>query len=187
MVGGFTVVVLNPVRWRDFRAAWSSSVEGVLTLDNSGVRYQLPVVLAAPLPFPAQVPTPGARVEVQVKAPSGVWWLPKRTGDREVWVSNTGDVPVWPSITWFSSGGEVTLPSGASFNLPFIDQDQLRVSLDRAAVGVVTTLEGTPRPQITSQMFDVVAEQVPPGTTRRFLLPQGATLEWQIGVFDPWT
>ena len=91
------------------------------------------------------------------------------TGEGEVDVTNAGVVPVWPVIRYEGAGGRVVAPSGATYSLPASD-----------GVAVVDT------DPLVLRTEGVLPECVPPGESGRWVLPEGARLEWVLRVDDPW-
>ena len=159
--------------WRNFRRGWSADVASSLVVDAghpAGV-CAFDLFLDKPIPGPSVVPEARLSMVVQVPVfcPSGLAWSEVLTGTGSVTVTNFGDVPVWPKIRWVGSGGVVTCPSGATFTLPS---------------------SGTPREVVLDPMLNrmdgVLCENVPPGRSGTWVLPTGATLQWRLGVADPW-
>lgn len=125
-------------------------------------------------------------VDVPVISDEGCWWTDTLTGTGTVTVSNSGDVPVYVKIRWSGSGGVVTLPSGATFTLPATPIPRI-LHLSSAQSLVVLTDSGVVDPILWKQVRGVaLPELVPAEESRTFQLPSGATLEWQLGVMDPW-
>lgn len=182
MTGSLGVVVQSSEDWHDFRRAWSTWEYSWLVLSIGGARYRLAVRLPAAFKFPAAIPKCGDRVKVDVIADSpGVWTVPL-SGEGTVTVTNYGDVPIWPEIVWEGAGGDVTLPSGASFTLPAVKEEH-RVPLARSNSGRI--FRGDEYDRILTRKAGVVGESVPRGEERDFTVPPGARLVWEIGVFDP--
>lgn len=178
--GSFTVVVDDPDAWHGWYSAWSTSREGVLVLRRGGRVFRLPACLAAPLPFPGSRPRRGSRIAVNVIGRGGCW-LEEYSGTGSVTVTNYGDVPVWPVIVWDGAGGAVVLPSGAIFTLPAVTGQHV-LPLRRSNSGRVWH-DGAK----TDVRVDAVAESVPPGDSRSFIVPPGTSLTWSVGVLNPWT
>lgn len=182
MEGSFTLVVRDVSAWPRIRRAFSSHRAGQLEVVGSQ-RFVLPVRLAASLPSPESRPVVGSRVEVLLRSDGGVWVAPVVSPDSDVIVTNWGDVPVWGRVMWDGPGGRVTLPSGVSFTLPAVKGEHT-LYLDRKRAGEVHGPDGYDR-ELTRRV-DAVSEMVPVGEQRRFKVPVGARLAWDVGVFDPW-
>ena len=151
-------------------------------LSIGGARYRLAVRLPAAFKFPAAIPKRGDRVRVDVIADSpGVWTVPL-SGEGNVTVTNYGDVPIWPEIVWEGAGGEVTLPSGARFILPVVSEEH-RLPLARNNSGRI--FRGDEYDRELTRRVGAVGESVPRAEERDFIVPPGARLVWEIGVFDP--
>lgn len=108
-------------------------------------------------------------LSVPVVCPAGLARTGVLTGMGAVDVTNSGVVPVWPTIRYQGAGGVVTAPSGASFSLPASD-DVVIVDTDPMVLRAPA----------------VLPECVPPGESGRWVLPEGARLEWVLRVDDPW-
>ena len=108
-------------------------------------------------------------LSVPVWCPSGLARTGVLAGWGSVTVTNSGVVPVWPTIRYQGAGGDVTAPSGASFSLPASDE-----------VAVVDT------DPMVLRASGVLPECVPPGESGQWTLPEGARLEWVLRIDDPW-
>lgn len=125
-------------------------------------------------------------LEMPLVNDDGVWWLALQRATGNITVTNFGDVYVWPLIRWNGAGGAVTLPSGATFTLPAV-QSERGISLDPLKSRQVLDQDGAVDDALWRQLRGVVlSEGIPPGGTRTFVVPDGAVLEYQIGVVDPW-
>lgn len=182
MEGSFTLVVRDVSVWPRIRGAFSSHRFGSLEVVGDQ-RFVLPVRLGASLPSPSVRPVVGSRVEVVLRSDGGVWVAPVVSPDSDVIVTNWGDVPVWGRIMWDGPGGRVVMPSGVGFDLPAVE-GQHTVFLDRKRAGEVHGPGGYDR-ELTRRV-DAVSEMVPVGESRTFKTPVGASLAWDVGVFDPW-
>ena len=108
-------------------------------------------------------------LSVPVVCPSGLARTGVLTGQGFVTVTNSGVVPVWPTIRYQGPGGRVVAPSGATYSLSASD-----------GVAVVDT------DPLVLRTEGVLPECVPPGESGRWALPEGARLEWVLRVDDPW-
>lgn len=127
-------------------------------------------------------------VDVPVKEDLGFWSTSEVTGQGIVTVTNFGDVDIYPRLTWEGDGGDVIMPSTASFNLPALEDGQRRtLELSPAESMVVLDDDGEVDPVLWKMLRGVVLpEMVPAGQARTYHLPDGATLAWRLGVLDPW-
>ena len=182
--GGFTLVVKSADAWARARRAFSTTRPGTLVV-TATQRCTLPVRLTQPLPPPGVVPHTGARIEVQLISDEGTWRIPNVSTTPTTIITNTGDAPIWPRITWQGQGGAVTIPSSAAFTLPAVDTPHT-IHTDRRRAGQVVDATGVPAPEVARQV-DVVSEMVPVGQSRTWGIPDGARLEWDVEVLDPWT
>lgn len=182
--GGFTLVVKSADAWARARRAFSTTRAGTLVVTATH-RCALPVRLAQPLPPPGVVPRTGARIEVNLISDEGAWRIPSASDSPTVTITNTGDAPIWPRITWQGAGGTVTLPSTATFTLPPTTTPHT-LHTDRRRAGQVMDATGVAAPEVARQV-DVVSEMVPVGAVRTWQIPNGARLEWDVEVLDPWT
>lgn len=184
MSGSFTLVVRSVEGWVRARMAFSSLRPGRLELSTSAGVVWTPVRLAVSLPSPGHVPSTGARLQVDLVSEVGVWLKSRSSNAPIVTLRNEGDVPVSPTIVWEGDGGVVVLPSGARFELPAVTGEH-RLSLAPENSGRVIAPDGTFNKTLTRQV-QAVGERVPVGMARTYSTPDGAQLEWNIGVFDPW-
>lgn len=175
---------------REWRQAWDMRRECTLLLSGSrgargevSTRVRLDRVLDPP---PGDLEDLGEYpMNLVVSADSGCWWVGPHHGTGLVTVSNTGDWPLTVRITWQGAGGQVTLPSGATFTLPPTSQERTLLLDDEESLAVVDE-DG----QVDTTLYPipgVIAEPVPVGQTRVYQVPDGARVEWSIPVFDPWT
>ena len=186
MTGSFTLAVLSEEQWLTVRRSFSSREYGQLVLDTGERTFSAPVRLAASLPAPGGAPKHGSTVEVSLVSDGefgGVWSREYSSPDNLVTVTNLGDVPIWPEVVWEGSGGNVILPSGASFTLPGVTGSHV-LPLARSKSGRVIGPNGFDRE--LSRQIDAVGEQVPVGEQRQYRIPNGAELHWREGVLDPW-
>lgn len=124
-------------------------------------------------------------VQVPVIGDEGVWWSHAPVLVGEATVVNFGDVPVWVRIRWSGSGGRVVMPSGATFVLPSVVGERV-LQLSRQESLVVVDGRGEIDFDVWRKVRGVFPEFVPVGATRTFRLPEGARLEYKVGVSDPW-
>lgn len=183
MVGGFTLVVKSVEAYGEARRLFSTREVGVLSVVGEQ-RVDLPVRLAESLPAPASLPDVGARVAVRLVNDAGVGLVSMAQSGPSVTVTNWGDVPVSTEIDWDGVSGPVTLPSGASFALPYVSERHT-LRLDRRHAGEVYDTEGRYVPGLTEQI-GAVAELVPVGGEHTYRIPGAAVLRWSVGVLDPW-
>lgn len=184
--GSFTVVVKDPQVWSRFRAAWSTTSDGVLTLARAGGVWSLPVRLAASLPFPTSRPQTGSRIVVSVVSYAGVWSSSfAHAGPAAVTVTNDGDVPVWPDITWTGASTVVVLPSGVRLALPSVITTH-SLSMDRRHAGLIRDHNGVVNRSLSESVF-VLGEGVPVGQSRVWEIHAGVVLSWKLGYLDPWS
>ncbi|MDO5534167.1 MAG: hypothetical protein Q4F65_05910 [Propionibacteriaceae bacterium] len=174
-----------------WRSDWSRLVgrEGLLELDSPTMGVlSTPVRLAASLPPVDDDPygeTSIEEAEAELVADGGVWSGPPQSGTGSVTVTNTGDVRVWPRIGW-QAAGPVVLPSGASFLLPAVPAPRV-LDLDPGESLEVTDAAGVLDRAVWEQVRGaVLPEGVPPGKSRTYILPAGASLRWRLGYLDPW-
>ena len=80
---------------------------------------------------------------------------------------------------------QVTLPSGARFQLPAVSAPRT-LFLARQQSLVVRDDKGNVDKALWKRLRSVLPEMVMPGKTGRFVLPAGATATWREGVLDPW-
>lgn len=144
------------------------------------------------VPPPVEDPSWGEVVlnmQVPVICDEGVWWVPAPAAEGDAVVSNFGDVPVWVRIRWSGGGGRVVLPSGASFTLPAVGEERV-LYLSRKESLVVRKPDGGIDfdlwAAVRANMRGVSPERVPVDSERRFRLPAGAQIEYEVGVMDPW-
>lgn len=173
--------------YRRFRTAWSRVRTGLLIIDqDEGLRLHTPIRLSGALSSPARDPEdePEMILEVPVVSDVGLWHGDRFYADGVVIVENPGDVVMYPQIRWSGAGGEVTLPSGATFTLPATEQPRVLYLDEGESCAVLDEEDNLDR---TLWPVDgAVAEGVPPAQRREYRLPAGARLEWQSRFFDPW-
>lgn len=176
--------------WAGLRQSFHHKLYGTLILRVPKMgRLSAKARRAGSIPPPSVDPTSEEvilGVDVPVVSDDGCWWLPAVTGTGVVTVTNNGDVPVWVKIRWQGDGGKVTVPSGASFDLP--PAAKPRVLYLSAADSLVVLDEGGNVDQDLWKQVRGVAlpEMVPAGEARLFTVPDGAEIEYRVGVFDPW-
>lgn len=181
--GAMTVVGVSAEGLSRFCRSWSTRREGVLTVTGSASVLSLPVRLATPIVFPPSGLRAGAQATLEVVGDRG-WWGESRTGSGTVTVDNTGEVWCWPTVRW-ASGGVLTMPSGVAYTLPTLSTHH-RLSFSPHDSGRVTNATTSMVNRAVSDTLGVVGEGVAPGHTARFVVPAGATLEYEIGFLSPW-
>lgn len=124
-------------------------------------------------------------VQVPVVADEGVWWLAPDVVTGDATVVNVGDVPLFVTIGWSGAGGRVTMPSGATFTLPRT-QETRYLHLSRRRSLSVTDGDGVRDDVLWRQLRGAAPEVVPVGAERTFMVPEGAWVEYRLGVLDPW-
>lgn len=122
-------------------------------------------------------------VRIPLVADDGVWWTMPQQGTGTVTITNDGDVPVAPIITWTGAGGVVQVPSGAMFRLPAVSTQH---TLVLQKIPKITANNAPVEKGVAQVLRSIPIELVPPGTTRTFHVPPGATIQWKKGVLDPW-
>lgn len=194
MTGTLTVLVRGDdaadvdAVWAEFRSGFSRTRQGTLVVESPSQVLSAGVRLSGPISNPDEDPTSGGivrDVQVPLVADQCGWWTNWLSETGTVTVTNWGDLTVWPKIRWNGSPGTVTLPSGAKLSLPRAAGERV-VSLSMAQAGFVTDKEGMPDFKLREQMRGAYPEGIPAGEKRTYQVPQGAALEWQIGVLDPW-
>lgn len=164
--------------YKDFRQAWNlwSAKSPTPTTIKIEADHGL-----SPLFFDLWLsqPIPGAAVDmrtreavtvtVNVFSPLGLAKSAPVMASGIVTVTNTGDVLIYPKIRWNGAGGEVTSPSGATFTLPSVSEP--------------TVISLSPR---SLRLDGAFPEGVPPGESKTWSLPAGASMSWEILVADPW-
>ena len=125
-------------------------------------------------------------MDIPLTIDSGVWWKEPVTSTGDVTVTNQGDVLIYPKISWNGAGGALTLPSQAVVELPAVSASRT-IDLDPLHSRQVLTNTGTVDEALWKQLRGkVLSEGIPPGQSKTYLLPAGASLTWQEGVLDPW-
>ena len=194
MTGTLTVIVRGDEAadvdavWAGFRSGFSRTRTGMLVVESPSQALSAGVRLSGPIPAPDEDPTSGGLVrdvQVPLVADRCGWWTDWLSESGKVTVTNWGDLTVWPQIRWNGSPGTVILPSGAKLALPRATAERV-VFLSMAQAGFVTDKEGTPDFKLRQQLRGAYPEGIPAGEKRTYQVPQGAALEWQIGVLDPW-
>lgn len=171
--------------WSDFSRLWSRRREGRLIVSSpvgsvsTGVRLSAGI---SPPPSSLKNESYSPGLNVPVVADSGVWSSGLMHGAGAVEVANPGDVALYPSIVW-TAGGQVVLPSDATFMLPTVEGERRLLLDDSESCAVLN--DGALDRDIWP-IPGAVAESVPPGESRTFTIPSGARLEWRVSYFDPW-
>lgn len=194
MTGTLTVLVRGDdaddvdAVWAKFRSGFSRTQSGTLVVESPSQALSAQVRLSGPISTPEEDPTSAdfvRDVQVPLVADRCGWWTDWLSESGTVTVTNWGDLTVWPQIRWNGVPATVTLPSGAKLSLPRAAAERV-VSLSMAQAGFVTDEEGMPDFKLREKMRGAYPEGIPAGEKRTYQVPQGATLEWQIGVLDPW-
>lgn len=174
----------------ELRQSFHHRIPGLLVLRVLSVGiYSTPLRLRGFIPPPTRDPSEEEiilGIDVPTVGDDGCWWADPLTGTGVVTVTNSGDVPVKAQITWQGAGGEVTLPSGATFHLPPTPQRRTLLLSAAESMAVLTDTGDLDRPLWTQLRSVAVPEGVPPQQARTFTLPTGAQLTWQEGVLNPW-
>lgn len=156
--------------YREFRQGWSPTVPVVwaITADHPLGTFYLDTVLGAELPGVGvdMRRRTSATVTVPVFSRVGLFRSAVHRGRGIVTIRNSGDATVYPRIH-HNGSGEVVCPSGARFTLP-------------AAAGVVDM-----DPE-RLKLAGAFPEGVPPGMTGVWRVPDGASLDWEYRVANPW-
>lgn len=183
--------VLAPIgvterRWRD---AWSMREYSTLIVsEDEGIGdYSLELRLAAPIPdFPEFDASGYVDFSQSVRAFSDVWIHTVTVSGSVVDVVNPGDVDVWPRVRW-TQAGSLVMPSGAVIELPAVTSPRT-MWLDPSESCVVKDNDGVVDQTLWRVLRgSVFPESVPPGeNARRFTLPAGASLIYDVGVYSPW-
>lgn len=152
---------------------------------GDGPRWELPATAVFPgLPSPNMVD--GAqRFQLALSSPDGLWRSAYSSKEPSVTVTNSGDATTYPTIVWKGAGGRVTLPSGAKFTLPQTQQPRM-VRLDPAESTEICFPNGQADPAMRTLLWGTPVEGVPRKQTKKFLIPQGAELHWEIYSYTPW-
>lgn len=173
--------------WADWWAAWQRPVTVVV----EGGMGPLRAVFRRPRDASMDVWSYQPDDEGLIKLPwemvsdDGLWFKDMVMPGPEVEVSNWGSSVVCPSVVWSRSGGRVTA-GGDSFVLPWVGGVR-RLSLDAASSYLVTDDEGAVDDSLWRRLRGSVhATPIFPGSTRKFVLPDNARLEWRIGLEHPW-
>lgn len=142
--------------------------------------WSLPVRLGGPVPPPEVAPDGEPLVEMTVPlvGDGGVWLSPVHTGDT---IENTGDVPVWPTITW-SGTAAVAWPSGMVTTLPAVTAESV---LDTAPESGLVVRTGGVVNVPASKSVEAFTEPVMPGETAHLGLTN-CKASWRIGRWSPW-
>lgn len=119
-------------------------------------------------------------------------WASKRTraGDNPTQptvasITNTGVSTIGVSLEW-GTGGRVTLPSGASFALPYTAQRRI-ITLDRSLSYPVTDLNGVEDKAMQERLWGVAMEEtIKPKQTKVFTGPPGSVFRYELEVKEPW-
>ncbi len=173
--------------WADWWAAWQRPVTVVVEGGMGPLRAVFRRPRDASFELPQYQPDFARAIKVpwDMVSDDGLWFKDMVMPGPEVEVSNWGSSVVCPSVVWSRSGGLVKA-GGDSFTLPY-DPDVRRLSLDAASSYLVTDADGVVDEPLWRRMRrSVHATPIFPGSTRKFVLPDGARLEWRIGLEHPW-
>lgn len=172
-----------------FMGVLSTHTPAILKVSSKlrGARFgsvRLAAEIGPPACDPAEVSS--VDVEASVVIDDGAWWSNWVHGNNNVTVTNSGDVPVSPKIRWKGAGGKVTLPSGATFTLPAVSQPRnLLLGIDQS-LAVVDDQEVLDRETWLKVRGQALPEDIPPGASRVFSVPDGAELLWRLGFLSMW-
>ncbi|WP_235696714.1 hypothetical protein [Corynebacterium diphtheriae] len=173
----------------EFVGSFSTHTPAVLRVSSKlrGPRFG-ELRLAAEIESPACEPAEVSELDVDVSVviDDGAWWSNWVHGNNNVTVTNSGDVPVSPKIRWKGAGGKVTLPSGATFTLPAVSHPRnLLLGIDQS-LAVVDDQEVLDRETWLKVRDQALPEDIPPGASRVFSVPEGADLLWRLGFLSMW-
>lgn len=188
MTGSITVLVKAEL-WKEFRAGFSTTLVGTLTLHDTGVGdLHAQVRLNGPLPPPDAEPEDEDYLEIEVPlvVDTGAWLTDYVSGTGIVNVTNGGDIALHLRIRWSGDGGVVTVPSGATFALPAVTEERILLLNTMESLAVLTPAGEVDYELMRSLSRQVLPEGVPPGKTRTYSVPTGAQLEYRVGHIDPW-
>lgn len=177
---------------RRFRGAWSRHVPGTLIIedDDLGI-FRANVRLSESIAAPFKQPDDNSSIEcvIPLIADEGVWLFrhdSKTDKDGVVKVKNWGDTQLTVRISWKGSGGQVTLPSGATFTLPETSEERILWLDNNKSLMVTDVDEKIDRELWKTVSYQALAETVPMGEEKVFKIPDGAVLIWDVATFDPW-
>lgn len=172
---------------REFYSDFTTGTFFTLVFPTATGRKTIRLRLSAEIPLPASDPagTSAFDVDLSVISDEGVWWSQEFNGTNSVTVTNTGHIPVSPKITWSGRGGEVTLPSGATFTLPGVQEQRTLLLGADASLAVVDTQNTLDRKLWLQVRGRALPETAPPKTARTYHLPPGARLVWKLGFLTP--
>lgn len=174
--------------YREFRGAWSRRDEGTLIVSGGSYgelscRVRLAEWIGPPLIDPEKAGD--TLVELSLVADEGVWWSRDSEYSGTSTVTNSGITYLWPRLRWSGTGGEVVLPSGATFTLPAVDGERT-LHLDPDESCVVLRGDGSVDEELWALLSSVPPEGVPDGESRQFTVPAGAVLLAATGWDSPW-
>ncbi|AIT89154.1 hypothetical protein [Corynebacterium ulcerans] len=173
----------------EFMGSLSTHVPAVLKVSSKlrGPRFgavRLAAEIGSPACDPAEVSS--LDVEASVVIDDGAWWSNWLHGNNNVTVTNNGDVPVSPKIRWKGAGGKIKLPSGATFTLPAVSQPRNLLLGIAQCLAVVDDQGELDRETWIKVRGQALPENIPPGASRVFSVPDGAELLWQVGFLSMW-
>lgn len=127
-------------------------------------------------------------IDIPVISDTGCWFKEHSSNieDRTVEIYNYGDVVTCPRIMWDGNGGEIVVPSGATFTLPPVSETRV-LYLDNSKSNMVTDLDGNVDKELSKRLAQqVYSEGVPEDTVRTYQVPVGARVVYDVGLYDPW-
>lgn len=197
MTGGLTVYIAGDETrsadkmWRELRAGLSTAKgrEGTLVISSERAgrvyaKVRLQKIVGAPESDPDDETV--LKIVLPLVCDDGVWWTAPMSAPGQAVVHNSGDVYLEPRIHWSGSGGQVKVPSGASFTLPAVGSPRI-FECSSAKAFAVLRMDGSVDYELLAQLaLTALPEGIPPGQSRAYSLPAGAVLIWQLGYLDPW-
>lgn len=168
-----------------WRAAWSPREWGTLRVTGPRGESFAQVRLSNPVPDLTTVDPEGFEAFEQQIAGRTSRWLRTRTSTLP-WstVANGGDHEIWPRVKW-TEGGNLTLPSGAVYELPTVSTPRT-IWLDPTLGCKITDDSGVRDDALWRSLRGLVfPEVVPAGQSRVFGIPVGATILWEDELEDP--
>lgn len=197
MSGAINVVVDGPAVGRtnssvmaDFRQDFDDELYGTLVASSDDLFGALSVRLRLGqeglITFPAAQPDERGFVQFTVPVESDqARWVSEDTyfGPTCV-VENFGVGVVWPRVVW-TTGGKLTMPSGATLTLPTVQQPRV-IDFHPERSGYVTDLTGVEDRELWVKLRGFYFEGVPRRAVRTFGVPSGASLVAPVPHREPW-
>lgn len=121
---------------------------------------------------------------VPVESDQARWVTEERYMGPTCLVENFGVDTVWPKVMW-TSGGALTMPSGAQLRLPAVRAPRV-VDFHPDRSGLVTDLDGVVDRELWVQLRGFYFEGVPRRAVRQFGIPAGASLIAAVPQREPW-